>query len=97
LDSELSDHIYWEDSLLTGIEEPIPGKVYRIAISEKGGVIKAFINGVMVVNKQKEGIEIKGKKLIRNRDGFRIICNGASPSDGTECLFTDIKLAGYKK
>lgn len=95
-DPEWDRKIYWKGTELKGTIFPLLGKTHTIAFSEKGGTLKAFIDGVMVVNEAVETPGIRGSVKGGRFDGFYVEFKYIDPTAGNEFLITDVKLSAYK-
>ncbi len=70
-----------------------PKMIHHFAVQQKDGMIRIFADGHLIY-KEPVGGGIVGAKL-PNRDAVSFGIWGENPSEGRECLITDIKITAY--
>ncbi|WP_022852830.1 CsgG/HfaB family protein [Thermodesulfatator atlanticus] len=82
----------WSGQWITTIKLK-PKIIHHFAVQQKDGMIRIFADGHLIY-KEPVGGGIVGAKL-PNRDAVSFVIWGENPSEGKECLITDIKITAY--
>ncbi len=69
------------------------GMIHHFVVQQKDGMIRIFIDGRLVYKEPLGGGIVGGK--LPNRDAVSFGIWGENPSEGRECLITDIKITAY--